>query len=52
MFGCIKFKKSVNEGGTGIGLSFCKKLCELLKFELSLDSMKGVGTTFTLGMGI
>ncbi|MFA8434887.1 MAG: sensor histidine kinase [Marinifilaceae bacterium] len=35
-------------GGTGIGLSICKKLVELLGGSISVESYKGKGTRFAL----
>ncbi len=48
MFGNMKFKKSINTGGTGIGLFLCKELCNLLEIQISFKSFVGLGTTFTL----
>ena len=34
--------------GNGLGLALVKKYCEILKADISVDSKKNVGTTFTI----
>lgn len=48
MLGNCEFKKNVNRGGTGIGLTLCKKLCDLQGIDLSFDSQIECGTTFSI----
>lgn len=37
-------------GGTGLGLAISRRLTDLMEGELSLDSVEGEGTTFTLNL--
>jgi len=43
---------SKNYGGTGLGLSLCRRFAELLSGKLSVESNEGAGTRFTLALPI
>lgn len=47
-FFTTKTADSRGQGGTGIGLSVCRKIIEAHKGRLRVESEVGVGTTFTL----
>lgn len=40
--------RSKELGGTGLGLSIVKHICNKYRYDLSVDSILGVGTTFTV----
>ena len=37
-------------GGTGLGLSICRSLCEAMGFSLTVASVEGEGSTFTVDL--
>jgi signal transduction histidine kinase/CheY-like chemotaxis protein len=39
-------------GGTGLGLVIIKKICELLHGSVTVDSVEGEGTTFTVDVSV
>ena len=47
-FGVIESTRSLNKSGTGLGLFLCKTLSSLMKSEISVKSVKSVGTSFIL----
>lgn len=44
----LKLKNKVNSGGSGIGLTLCQKISELIKVKIQCDSSKNHGTSFKI----
>ncbi len=44
----IDKSRARSEGGSGIGLAICSKICQFLDIEMKIESMPGVGTTVCL----
>lgn len=40
-------RTSTRYGGSGLGLSICKQLCHIMDGDISLESEKGTGSTFS-----
>ncbi|MDP5255459.1 MULTISPECIES: ATP-binding protein [unclassified Vibrio] len=40
-------RTSTRYGGSGLGLSICKQLCKIMDGDITLNSEKGVGSTFS-----
>ena len=49
-FSQATLETSKNYGGTGLGLVLTKRFCELLGGDIHLESVEGVGTSFTLNL--
>lgn len=47
-FGQVDSSPSRAHDGTGLGLTICKSLCDLLGYEIGLESRPGEGSTFTI----
>ncbi|MDC1067691.1 PAS domain S-box protein [Candidatus Kapabacteria bacterium] len=47
-FNKLSNKPTDGESSTGLGLAIVKRLCDILKYELNVESEYGVGTTFTI----
>jgi signal transduction histidine kinase len=51
LFGNLKFKKDINQGGMGLGLASANLICKALKGELNLiRSEIGEGSKFKFSM--
>ena len=49
-FCTLKFNAHLNPNGVGLGLSICKKICNNLQGDISVESKIGFGTTFTFNI--
>ena len=47
-----QLSQSLNPYGNGIGLSFCKEICQNLDGNIHATSTLGVGSVFTFTMGV
>mmetsp|Transcript_26575 Transcript_26575/g.25662 ORF Transcript_26575/g.25662 Transcript_26575/m.25662 type:complete len:105 (-) Transcript_26575:17-331(-) len=47
LFGKIHDQSNINKSGVGLGLTICKKLCELQSGTISVQSTEDHGSTFT-----
>ena len=47
-FGKLDEHSKINAQGTGLGLSICKKMIEKMGGTVTVDSVLGQGTTFTV----
>lgn len=46
-FTTLKSSAALNPNGVGLGLSICKKICNLLKGDINVSSEPNQGSTFT-----
>ena len=44
----LETEKSRRFGGTGLGLSICRSICDLLGYDLRVQSEPGRGSTFSI----
>jgi two-component system phosphate regulon sensor histidine kinase PhoR len=44
----VKTRETANIPGTGLGLWITKQICEKMNGKIFVESMKGVGTKFTI----
>ena len=45
-------RESLNPYGNGIGLAFCKQVCQSVDGDISVESILGMGSRFTFTMGM
>ncbi|TNV73755.1 hypothetical protein FGO68_gene15414 [Halteria grandinella] len=51
-FGCLVTTKDINRGGMGLGLTISKMIIQQLGGDISVESLPGVGTTFSFTIPI
>ena len=49
-FGKLDEHSKINAQGTGLGLSICKRMIEKMGGTVTVDSVEGEGTTFTVSL--